>query len=42
VVRYADDAVLGFQHREEAEQFLKELKGAHGEVRLELHPRRRA
>ena len=26
VVRYADDAVLGFQHREEAERFLKQLR----------------
>ena len=25
VVRYADDAVLGFQYREEGEKFLKEL-----------------
>jgi hypothetical protein len=23
IVRYADDAVLGFQHREDAEQFLE-------------------
>jgi RNA-directed DNA polymerase len=26
VVRYADDAVLGFEHRKDAEQFLEELK----------------
>jgi hypothetical protein len=26
VCRYADDAVLGFQHREEAEQFLEQLR----------------
>ena len=26
IVRYADDAVLGFQYRHEAERFLQELK----------------
>jgi len=26
IVRYADDAVLGFQHREDAEQFLEQLR----------------
>ena len=26
IVRYADDAVLGFQHRDEAERFPEELK----------------
>jgi group II intron reverse transcriptase/maturase len=26
IVRYADDAVLGFQHRNEAEKFLKDLR----------------
>ncbi len=30
VVRYADDAVLGFQHREEAERFLAKLRGQSG------------
>ncbi len=28
IVRYADDAVIGFQHQYEAEKFLKELTGA--------------
>jgi RNA-directed DNA polymerase len=26
IVRYADDAVLGFQYREEAKRFLQELQ----------------
>src|SRR5438477_6077420 len=26
VVRYADDSVVGFQHRQDAEHFLKDLK----------------
>jgi len=38
VVRYADDAVLGFQHREEAERFLEALRGRLGKFGLELHP----
>ena len=33
VVRYADDLVVGFQHRAEAERFLKEFRGAAGQVR---------
>jgi group II intron reverse transcriptase/maturase len=38
VVRYADDAVLGFQHREEAEKFLEELRERVRKFGLELHP----
>jgi group II intron reverse transcriptase/maturase len=38
IVRYADDAVLGFQHREEAELFLKELRERRGKFAMELHP----
>jgi len=38
VVRYADDAVLGFQYREDAERFLKELQERVGKFGLELHP----
>jgi hypothetical protein len=38
VVRYADDAVLGFQHREDAERFLKQLQERMGKFGLELHP----
>jgi group II intron reverse transcriptase/maturase len=38
VVRYADDAVLGFQYREEAERFLEQLQKRVGKFGLELHP----
>ena len=38
VVRYADDAVLGFQHREDAERFLEQLRERLGKFGLELHP----
>jgi len=38
VVRYADDAVLGFQRREEAEKFLEELRERVRKFGLELHP----
>jgi len=38
IVRYADDAVLGFEHRAEAERFLDELRERLGEFGLELHP----
>ena len=38
IVRYADDAVLGFQHQDEAERFLAELKERLAKFGLELHP----
>ena len=38
IVRYADDAVLGFEHRAEAERFLDELRERLGKFGLELHP----
>jgi group II intron reverse transcriptase/maturase len=38
IVRYADDGVLGFQHRHEAEQFLAELQERLAKFGLELHP----
>src|SRR5215813_11573934 len=38
IVRYADDAVLGFEHREEAEQFLEQLRERLAKFGLELHP----
>jgi hypothetical protein len=41
VVRYADDAVLGFQYRAEAKKFLVELQERVQKFGLELHPRRR-
>jgi group II intron reverse transcriptase/maturase len=37
-VRYADDFVVGFEHREEAEQFLNELRERFAQFGLELHP----
>ena len=38
IVRYADDAVLGFQHREDAERFLEQLRERLRKFGLELHP----
>jgi group II intron reverse transcriptase/maturase len=38
VVRYADDTIVGFQHKSEAEQFLKELAERLRKFGLELHP----
>jgi group II intron reverse transcriptase/maturase len=38
VVRYADDFIVGFQHRHEAERFLSELKERFAAFSLELHP----
>jgi len=38
IVRYADDAVLGFQHRSDAERFLEQLRERMRKFGLELHP----
>lgn len=38
VVRYADDTVVGFEHRPDAERFLVELRNRMAEFALELHP----
>jgi group II intron reverse transcriptase/maturase len=38
IVRYADDFVVGFQRREEAEQFLRDLRERLGKYGLTLHP----
>jgi group II intron reverse transcriptase/maturase len=38
VVRFADDFVVGFEHREEAEQFLAELRERFVQFGLTLHP----
>lgn len=38
IVRYADDCVAGFQHKDEAEKFLELLKERMGKFGLELHP----
>ena len=38
IVRYADDAVLGFQYREEAERFLEQLRERLRKFGLEITP----
>ena len=38
VVRYADDFVVGFQHKWEAESFLNDLRGRLAKFGLDLHP----
>ena len=38
VVRYADDLVVGFQHRTDAERFLREFAERLAKFGLELHP----
>ena len=38
VVRYADDLVLGFQYKSDAERFWKDLAERFREFQLELHP----
>src|SRR2546425_6261826 len=38
VVRYADDIVLGFQHRRAAEAFLEQVRARMQKFGLELHP----
>jgi len=38
VVRFADDTVVGFQHRDDGERFLTDLKERLDEFALRLHP----
>ncbi len=38
IVRYADDFVVGFQHKRDAERFLDAVKERFGRFDLELHP----
>jgi RNA-directed DNA polymerase len=38
VVRYADDTVMGFQYRADADRFLEELRERMRKFGLELHP----
>ena len=38
VIRYADDLVMGFEHREDAERFLREFGERLAKFGLELHP----
>jgi RNA-directed DNA polymerase len=37
VVRYADDTIVGFQHRPDAERFLSDLKDRLAQFALSLH-----
>jgi len=38
IVRYADDFVMGFQHRSEAERYLEALRARFSQYGLTLHP----
>ena len=38
IVRYADDFVVGFQHKRDAEHFLEAVKERFGSFELEIHP----
>jgi group II intron reverse transcriptase/maturase len=38
LVRFADDFLAGFEHREDAERFLSDLRDRFAEFGLELHP----
>lgn len=38
IVRWADDFIVGFEHRDDAERFLDELRGRFAKFGLELHP----
>ena len=38
IVRYADDFVVGFQHKRDAERFLEAVKERFGRFGLDLHP----
>ena len=40
IVRYADDFVVGFQHKREAESFLQELICRFEKFSLEIHPKK--
>ena len=38
IVRFADDFIVGFQHQDDAERFLAELRSRFAKFGLELHP----
>jgi RNA-directed DNA polymerase len=38
ILRYADDTIVGFQHRKDAEMFLGDLRERLAKFELELHP----
>ena len=40
MVRYADDSVIGFQHEEEAKQFLEAMRERFAKFGLALHPQK--
>jgi group II intron reverse transcriptase/maturase len=40
VARWADDFIVGFEHRKDAEAFLEELRERLGKYGLELHPQK--
>ena len=40
IVRYADDFVVGFQYKEDAERFLDDLKARLARFGLDLHPKK--
>jgi RNA-directed DNA polymerase len=40
IARYADDFVMGFQHREDAERFLADLRERFSQFGLGLHPKK--
>ena len=38
IVRFADDFIVGFEHKDDADRFLSELRDRFAEFGLELHP----
>ena len=38
IVRYCDDCIVGFQHKDDAEQFLSDLRARFHRFHLALHP----
>jgi RNA-directed DNA polymerase len=38
IVRYCDDVIVGFEHRDDAERFWRELRERMGPFNVELHP----
>jgi hypothetical protein len=38
IVRWADDFIVGFEHEDDAQRFLVELRGRFAKFGLELHP----
>ena len=38
IVRFADDYIVGFEHQDDAERFLDDLRERFAKFALELHP----